>query len=165
MFFFVFVICLYCRDTLNHDFRSSLETTIIQWIVTHATNRDNRVVRKLSTTLSLFYLYNVDMLGTSLRKLVQTCLAVDPSSHSDLALPDFNKNDLSALSPQLFVMILMYITSLSDEAGRMMSIITPQYAINLHFFLSSSSSFSSLFLPRLRRPEYTPSCWNSMQSS
>ena len=97
-------------------------------------NRDTKTTTKLSTTLALFYLHSPGGLSTSVTKLVLCCMGMDISQITpESSIRSIEKSQLSSLSPELYNMVLMYITALAEEAGKLMSQLTPEYVCQLAF--------------------------------
>lgn len=103
-----------------------LRNSLLHWITYYASNGDDtRVVRKLSTSLALFYLISLDGLDVSVSHLAFTCLGLDASTIDEsVNIRTMDRNALQTLSKKALLMIFWFISAFSEEGGKRNSSLT-----------------------------------------
>ena len=85
-------------------------------------NKDERVVRKLTSTLALFYI-STDGLEGCISRLSFSCLGLDSSSIGEKQnIRMLDKTALSAIDERCLVMILWFMSALAEESGKKLSV-------------------------------------------
>jgi hypothetical protein len=113
---------------LDNETRPALEKSILHWTLVHTNNRDNKTVTKLSTTLALFYLHDLESLPSSVSKLVFAALGLDASQITETYnVRTLDKDILSSISPDLYKTIMIYLNALAEEADKSVSTLTNAY--------------------------------------
>jgi len=124
---------------LTPDQKQSLQNGLTHWITYYSSaGADIRVVRKLSTSLALFYIVTLDGLDTSVSNLVFRCAGLDATVQDSFTLRNLDRSVLQSLSRQSLSMIMWFITSFAEEGGKKNSSFTAAHYTKLNSLFSQT---------------------------